>query len=242
MRTDRTSNAKVKWKAIAGGYTHQPNRNRINRKQPIFQSISLCFDFLRIIRRKERKKFDFTWFLCLVDRVLKARNSFLFHSLSLYTVDEFRRCSHFLQLIFFVRITIICWWLCFSPSFSFSFIFTTLCAFISFSPIHSFIVMAGWLADPTRTAMVFEYCSRGSLQDVLIMDEIKLDWSFRLSLLTDLVRGMRYLHSSGMRVHGALTSRNCVVDARWVLKVTDYGLNQFYEAQGIQPTTKSAKR
>lgn len=90
--------------------------------------------------------------------------------------------------------------------------------------------------------MVFDYCSRGSLQDVLIMDEIKLDWSFRLSLLTDLVRGMRYLHSSAMRVHGALTSRNCVVDARWVLKVTDYGLNQFYEAQGIQPTTQTAKR
>lgn len=46
----------------------------------------------------------------------------------------------------------------------------------------------GWLSDSTRTAMVFEYCSRGSLQDVLIMDDIKLDWSFRLSLLTDLVR------------------------------------------------------
>lgn len=74
------------------------------------------------------------------------------------------------------------------------------------------------------------------------MDEIKLDWSFRLSLLTDLVRGMRYLHSSAMRVHGSLTSRNCVVDARWVLKVTDYGLNQFCEAQGVQPPTKSSKR
>lgn len=36
--------------------------------------------------------------------------------------------------------------------------------------------------------MVYEHCSRGSLQDVLIMDEIKLDWSFRLSLLTDIVR------------------------------------------------------
>jgi Protein tyrosine and serine/threonine kinase len=55
--------------------------------------------------------------------------------------------------------------------------------------------LIGFLSDPNRTALVFEYCSRGSLQDVLIMDEIKLDWSFRLSLLTDLVRGMRYLHS-----------------------------------------------
>uniref|UniRef100_A0A1I8PTX7 Guanylate cyclase n=1 Tax=Stomoxys calcitrans TaxID=35570 RepID=A0A1I8PTX7_STOCA len=101
--------------------------------------------------------------------------------------------------------------------------------------------LIGWLADPNRTAMVFDYCSRGSLQDVLIMDEIKLDWSFRLSLLTDLVRGMRYLHASPLRVHGTLTSRNCVVDARWVLKITDYGLPQFYEAQGVQPTPRTAK-
>lgn len=48
--------------------------------------------------------------------------------------------------------------------------------------------ISGWLSDANRTAMVFEYCSRGSLQDVLVMDDIKLDWSFRLSLLTDLVR------------------------------------------------------
>lgn len=109
-------------------------------------------------------------------------------------------------------------------------------------PLTFLCFFSGWLADPTRTAMVHEYCSRGSLQDVLIMDEIKLDWSFRLSLLTDLVRGMRYLHSSALRIHGALTSRNCVVDARWVLKVTDYGLNQFFETQGVQSPAKTAKR
>lgn len=73
------------------------------------------------------------------------------------------------------------------------------------------------------------------------MDEIKLDWSFRLSLLTDLVRGMRYLHSSPLRFHGNLTSRNCVVDARWVLKITDYGITSFYEAQGIAPPNKTPK-
>lgn len=101
--------------------------------------------------------------------------------------------------------------------------------------------LIGFLTDPNRTALVFEHCSRGSLQDVLIMDEIKLDWSFRLSLLTDLVRGMRYLHSSPLRVHGSLTSRNCVVDARWVLKITDYGLPAFYEAQGLSPLFKSPK-
>lgn len=101
--------------------------------------------------------------------------------------------------------------------------------------------LIGFLTDTNRTALVFEHCSRGSLQDVLIMDEIKLDWSFRLSLLTDLVRGMRYLHSSPLRVHGNLTSRNCVVDARWVLKITDYGLPAFHDAQGLTMLEKSAK-
>lgn len=73
------------------------------------------------------------------------------------------------------------------------------------------------------------------------MDDIKLDWSFRLSLLTDLVRGMRYLHSSPLRVHGSLTSRNCVVDARWVLKITDYALHLFRDSQHIAPKTKTSK-
>lgn len=44
-----------------------------------------------------------------------------------------------------------------------------------------------------------------------------------------------------MRVHGYLTSRNCVIDARWVLKVTDYGLPAFYEGQNIVPPTKTAR-
>ncbi|XP_048509125.1 retinal guanylyl cyclase 2 isoform X2 [Athalia rosae] len=101
--------------------------------------------------------------------------------------------------------------------------------------------LIGCLTEPTRPCLVSEYCSRGSLEDVLVQDEIKLDWSFRLSLLTDLVRGMRYLHGSPIRVHGYLTSRNCVIDARWVLKVSDYGLPAFYDAQNAMPPPKTAR-
>ncbi|CAB3220057.1 unnamed protein product [Arctia plantaginis] len=92
-----------------------------------------------------------------------------------------------------------------------------------------------------RAALVFDHCLRGSLEDVLMADEIKLDWTFRLSLLTDLVKGMRYLHSSPLRVHGRLTSRNCVVDSRWVLRVTDYGLPTLHRTQGIPHAYRSAR-
>ena len=42
---------------------------------------------------------------------------------------------------------------------------------------------------------------------------------------------MRYLSNSPIRCHGNLKSRNCIVDSRWVLKVTDYRLNEMYALQ-----------
>ena len=41
------------------------------------------------------------------------------------------------------------------------------------------------------------------------------------------LQGMQYLHDSEIRSHGKLKSSNCVVDSRWVLKITDFGLHEF---------------
>lgn len=92
-----------------------------------------------------------------------------------------------------------------------------------------------------RPSLVFEHCWRGSLEDVLTADEIKLDWTFRLSLLTDLVKGMRYLHASPVRAHGRLSSRNCLVDSRWLLRITDYGLPAFMRAQALLEPARPAR-
>ena len=45
---------------------------------------------------------------------------------------------------------------------------------------------------------------------------------------------MRYLSNSSIRCHGNLKSRNCIVDSRWVLKVTDFHLNEMYTLQNSQ--------
>lgn len=43
---------------------------------------------------------------------------------------------------------------------------------------------------------------------------------------------MKYLHNRDI-IHGRLKSRNCVVDGRFVLKVTDYGFGEILIAQGV---------
>ncbi|XP_041665124.1 atrial natriuretic peptide receptor 1-like isoform X2 [Cheilinus undulatus] len=82
----------------------------------------------------------------------------------------------------------------------------------------------GACIDPPNMCIITEYCPRGSLQDLMESDGITLDWMFRYSLIIDIVKGMLFLHNSVIVSHGNLKSSNCVVDSRFVLKITDYGL------------------
>jgi len=45
--------------------------------------------------------------------------------------------------------------------------------------------------------------------------------------LRNCFQGMSYIHNSSLGSHGRLKSSNCLVDNRWVLKVTDYGIGRF---------------
>ncbi|PVD36154.1 hypothetical protein C0Q70_03127 [Pomacea canaliculata] len=85
----------------------------------------------------------------------------------------------------------------------------------------------GACIDYPNQCILTEYCPKGSLQDVLENDQIKLDWMFRYSIMQDIVRGMAYLNGTDIRSHGNLKSTNCVVDSRFVVKITDFGLHYF---------------
>ncbi|XP_061665136.1 retinal guanylyl cyclase 2-like isoform X2 [Syngnathoides biaculeatus] len=81
----------------------------------------------------------------------------------------------------------------------------------------------GMFVDSGIFALVVEHCPRGSLADLLADGDMRLDWMFKSSLLTDLIKGIKHLHLRGLS-HGRLKSTNCLVDGRFVLKITDYGV------------------
>uniref|UniRef100_A0A8C1VVF5 Guanylate cyclase n=1 Tax=Cyprinus carpio TaxID=7962 RepID=A0A8C1VVF5_CYPCA len=92
----------------------------------------------------------------------------------------------------------------------------------------------GACIDPPNICILSEYCPRGSLQDLMESEGITLDWMFRYSLINDIVKGMVFLHNSVIVSHGNLKSSNCVVDSRFVLKITDYGLESFHKENNLE--------
>jgi len=39
-------------------------------------------------------------------------------------------------------------------------------------------------------------------------------------------QGMEYIHKSPLKFHGRLKSTNCLLDSRWVIKISDFGLGR----------------
>lgn len=95
-----------------------------------------------------------------------------------------------------------------------------------------------------------EYCSKGTLYDVVNNPDIGLTWIFKFSLINDLLEGilwftkpsfdswllisdigMEFLHRSKFMFHGCLTSQSCFITGRWELKISDYGLDKVRQSQ-----------
>ncbi|XP_053624913.1 receptor-type guanylate cyclase Gyc76C isoform X2 [Plodia interpunctella] len=99
----------------------------------------------------------------------------------------------------------------------------------------------GACIEPPNVCALSEYCTRGSLKDILENDDIKLDNMFLASLVGDIIRGMIFIHESPLQYHGALRPSNCLVDARWVVKLADFGLREFRRGE-LPPSEPNALR
>ncbi|KYN04686.1 Guanylate cyclase 32E [Cyphomyrmex costatus] len=89
--------------------------------------------------------------------------------------------------------------------------------------LNSFI---GACIESSNIYMIVDYCSRGSLKDILKNDKIILNKMFISSIVFDIIRGMIYLHGSVIQFHGSLIPSNCLIDIKWTVKLSDFGLQQ----------------
>ncbi len=87
---------------------------------------------------------------------------------------------------------------------------------------------------------VWKYCQRGSLGDVISSRTLNKDAFFVFSIIKDIasvirnwlrealfitcLQGLAYLHHSFLGRHGNLTSDTCLVDSRWQVKLSGFGL------------------
>lgn len=69
-------------------------------------------------------------------------------------------------------------------------------------------------------------------------EDVKLDNMFTASMVADILRGMIYLHDSPLRFHGSLRTSNCLIDSRWVVKLSDFGLFAFKQGSEEVPDEK----
>ena len=79
-------------------------------------------------------------------------------------------------------------------------------------------MLYGCLVGEAESAFLHEYCSRGTLREVLRIEEVELDWVFRLSFALDAAQGMSFLHERKI-AHGRLTTNACIISEQWVLKI-----------------------
>ncbi|KAI6213520.1 Guanylate cyclase [Aphelenchoides besseyi] len=88
-----------------------------------------------------------------------------------------------------------------------------------------------------ETISVWRYCNRGALCDVLMGNSLlsTMDAFFIFSLVKDICSGLKYIHASSVGWHGNMTSRNCLIDDRWLVKLSDFGLKFIRNSQPRQP-------
>ncbi|GMS93518.1 hypothetical protein PENTCL1PPCAC_15693, partial [Pristionchus entomophagus] len=94
----------------------------------------------------------------------------------------------------------------------------------------------GVVDDEPQFMTIWRYCSRGSLEDVIMNGSLQMDGFFKFSIIReiaevccdltkyhDVFQGLNYLHHSSLGAHGYLSSSTCLVDERWQVKITFVG-------------------
>ncbi|XP_030470580.2 G-type lectin S-receptor-like serine/threonine-protein kinase LECRK1 [Syzygium oleosum] len=86
--------------------------------------------------------------------------------------------------------------------------------------------LLGFCKENSRKILVYEYLNNGPLADLLFNVENQLAWRERVRIAMEVARGILYLHEECdlQIIHGAITTRNILIDESWTAKISDFRL------------------
>ncbi|KAK6732278.1 hypothetical protein RB195_016581 [Necator americanus] len=88
--------------------------------------------------------------------------------------------------------------------------------------LNPFLGMA--FNEKAEMLLLWKFCSRGTLQDVIYNENFVLDEKFHGAFIRDVTLGIEYLHLSKIGFHGSITTWSALIDRNWLVKLTDYGV------------------
>ncbi|KAF6172269.1 hypothetical protein GIB67_024891 [Kingdonia uniflora] len=101
--------------------------------------------------------------------------------------------------------------------------------------------LVGFCVDKTHRLLVYEYMCNGSLEKWIFpkTEEHILDWKTRQSIISDIAKGLTYLHEQCRQkiVHLDIKPQNILLDANFNAKVSDFGLSKLIERDGGEVMT-----
>jgi hypothetical protein len=108
------------------------------------------------------------------------------------------------------------------------------------------VKLRGFCADRTRQMMlVYEFMSRGSLDQSLFKKKTLLEWPERVGVCVGAARGLAYLHAGCDRkiLHCDVKPENILLDERGGVKIADFGLAKLLspEQSGIFTTMRGTR-
>jgi predicted Ser/Thr protein kinase len=102
--------------------------------------------------------------------------------------------------------------------------------------------LIGFCAEKSQRLLVYEYMSKGSLDQWIYLQHAdrSLDWHTRCRIVTDIAKGLAYLHEECRQriAHLDIKPQNILLDGNFNAKLSDFGLSKMIDRDKSQVITR----